>query len=270
MLKFKHLEFGIEELAVVLSLTGKLNEAKSLLSSKFGEISDDEEKGRLLAAHNSLLARNIIMQSNGKPILDQNANNLIDIFSQSKKIIRFGKSTKNGEELISYYEHRDAYLEHSIIHGVAHRFHYPVGNKEIEEKAKSFFSPRTSPKIRKISIEIPSSKILNMPIGGWTTQEEVIALICDDEGAITTEVQQLASDIVNAKWRGITTWINHPGTEYLFTKGYLWIQGEDALWMINSVDVGDSNRLKAETCSKKDFSQKIERLIQTIPNLEEN
>lgn len=268
MSKVIYLEFGIDELAVILSLTDRLREAKALLFGRFGEISDEEERGRLLAAHNSLLARGIIFLNGDKLTLDPNVKNIIDIFSQSKKIIRFSKSTKIGEELISYYEYRDVYLEHSVIQGVAHRFYYPVDSPAIEEKAQSFFSPVSSPKKRNILIDIPSSKILNMPIGSLVNHEEVLALLSNGEETISKELQQLAADIVNAEWRGVTTWINHPDADYLLTKGYLWVQGKDILWTINSVNHGDSSRLRAETCSKKEFSQKIGYLIRTDSDFE--
>jgi hypothetical protein len=108
-----------------------------------------------------------------------------------------------------------------------------------------------------------------MPIGSLANYEEVLALIRNGREAISKELQQLVSDIVNAKWRGVTTWINHPDPDYLLTKGYLWVQGKDTLWTINSVNSGDSNRLKAETCSNKEFYQKISSLIRTVSDFEE-
>ena len=49
-----HFDFGIEEFAVAMSLIKKTEEAKGLLFNAYGNISPEEEKGRLLAAYNSL------------------------------------------------------------------------------------------------------------------------------------------------------------------------------------------------------------------------
>lgn len=75
------------------------------------------------------------------------------------------------------------------------------------------------------------------------------------------ELERLADDIANGEWRGSTIWMERPDDEHLLTRGYLWVQGKNCLWSINSTTSDEANTLQATLCSKDDFDLKIQTLI---------
>lgn len=140
-----HFDFGIEEFAVAMSLIKKTEEAKGLLFNAYGNISPEEEKGRLLAAYNSLFARCLLTYEQKDAALHPDVKKLLDIFFDSRKLIKVGKAVRSGEEVVSFYAHKDGcWLKHSIVQGVAHRFQYPVAAKAILKSINEFLSAHSS------------------------------------------------------------------------------------------------------------------------------
>lgn len=259
--------FGVEEFSVALSLIKRVDEARGLMISTFGKLSQEEEKGRLLAAYNSLFARKLITFDGKDTGLHPNITKLLDIFFSSHKLIKVGKAVDSGEDLVSYYFHEGTWLEHSVTQGVAYRFHYPINEPEISEKISMFLSPTAQTKVAEVSINLPSDLILNAPTGTLGNYKAVMDIIRTGSSKITPTMEQLATDITSGRWRGSTIWMDRPTNDDLLSKGYLWVQGKDRLWVINSNPSSETNTLIAQLCNLDDFNKKIQELVFTKTNV---
>jgi hypothetical protein len=266
MMSKLNFDFSVEEFAVSLSLVKKIEEAKGLLTNAFGKSSPDEEKGRLLAAYNSLFARGLLTYGQGEAALHPDIKKMLDIFFDSRKLIKVGKSVDQGEDVVSYYSHQDGWLEHSIVQGVAYRFRYPVKEKEIQNNISKFFSPHGLSGKTPVCVDMPAD-LLNSPPGMLSNYDTVLAVLSKNIASITPEMNLLADDIVNGEWRGSTVWMNRVDEGNLLLLGYLWVQGKERLWTINSKTSDESFILQAALSSKDDFHLKLHELVFTKPDI---
>ena len=266
MMSKLNFDFSVEEFAVSLSLVKKIEEAKGLLTNAFGKSSPDEEKGRLLAAYNSLFARGLLTYGQGEAALHPDIKKILDIFFDSRKLIKVGKSVDSGEDVVSYYFHQDAWLEHSIVQGIAHRFRYPVKEKEIQNNISKFFSPHGLSGKTSVCVDMPADLLNSLP-GTLSNYDTVLAVLSKNDVSISPEMNLLADDIANGEWRGSTVWMSRVDEESLLLRGYLWVQGKERLWTINSKNSDDSLTLQAALCSKDDFHLKLHELVFTKPNI---
>ncbi len=263
MIKEFNFDFGIEEFAVVLSLTKKTDEANGMIFSTFGKLSSDEERGRLLAAYNSLFARGLLGYKEGEFSLHTGIRKMLDIFFKSRKLVKTGKSVDTGENVISYYAHQNVWLEHSVIQGVAHRFRYPIAKQDAQKNIEKFLLPHSPSNIKKVSVDISSDLILNTSPGNLSNYDTVLNYLKKNGNNISPEMRYLAEDISNGEWRGSTIWMDRSSENQLLSRGYLWIQGKERFWFINSGNSDEPFILRATLCEKNDFSKNIRELIDT-------
>jgi hypothetical protein len=259
------LDFGVEEFAVSMSMFERPEEAKGLLISALGEISPEEERGRLLAAYNSLFARGLIAYSNQHtdPALHSDIKAMLNLFFGSQTLIRVSKISEMSENTVSYYSCNDGWLEHCINEGVSHRFSYPLNEKEITKRISAFLSPQpVSSAQQSLLLKVPTDILFNAPAGTLSNYDELLSILSKDS-EVTDEMKMLADDIVNGQWRASTVWISHPDTEQLLMKGYLWVQGAKRLWKLNSDSAEQSEFLDASLCSQGDFPTIIKNLVRT-------
>lgn len=257
-------DLGIEELAVAISMIGKTEEAKGLLVSVLGEISPEEERGRLLAAYNSLFARGLIAYADQHtdPILDSDIKAILELFFGSQTLIRVSKISEMSENTASYYIGNDGWLEHCINQGVSHRFLYPINEKEVTKRISAFLSPQPVSSVQpSLLLKVPTDILFNAPAGTLSNYDELLGILSKDSES-TDEMKMLTDDVVNGQWRASTVWISHPNDEQMLMRGYLWVQGADRLWKLNS-DSAESEFLDASLCGQGDFPTIIKNLVRT-------
>jgi len=260
-----YLELSVEEFVVAIGIVKKPEEAKGLLINTLGLMSPDEEKGRLLAAYNSLFAHRLLVFGQSEAFLQPDLKKMLDIFFDSRKLIKTGKSVGVGEDLVSYYFYHNAWLEHSIIQGIVHRFQYPINNKVAQQNIEKFFSPHSSSLEgeEKKTIEISTDIFLNLKTGSFSNSDNLLSFLEKTSDDTFPEMKCLAEDIVFGDWRGSTIWIDRPNDEQLLSRGYLWVQGKERLWFINSLNADKSNFLQATLCDERDFTIHLKNLIET-------
>lgn len=117
------LALGLEELVVVLNLLGYSEVAKGLIVTQLGEISPDEERGRLLAANHSLMAREILYLQGGSIRMKEGPARLLGFLIANDYAVRgTARSQSSGEETLTFYVRNGEVVEHRLTHGVVHAF----------------------------------------------------------------------------------------------------------------------------------------------------
>ena len=134
------IRLGLEELAVSLSLVGRPEAAKGFLLSHLGELNEDEERGRLLAAHHSLLAKNILYMEGERPRIKSEFSHILRPLVQSDFFLRCSrKADGEPEQVLSFY-FRDGYIvSHAIEHGVVHELAETDAEDEVIADVLAFF-----------------------------------------------------------------------------------------------------------------------------------
>jgi len=117
------LSLGLEELAVVLNLMGYPEIAKGTLISQLGEMSADEERGRLLAANHSLMARDILYLQGDAIRMKERYAKLLGFLITNDFALRGTMRRKDApEEHLTLYVRKDRVAVHHITHSVVHSF----------------------------------------------------------------------------------------------------------------------------------------------------
>lgn len=138
----ERLSLGLEELVVVLNLLGYPEVAKGLLVTQLGEISPDEERGRLLAANHSLMAKEILYLQGGSIRMEEGPARLLGFLITNDYAVRgTARSIRGTEESLTYYVRNQSVVEHRITHGVIHAFRESVLAAAVDDLAAFTLPP---------------------------------------------------------------------------------------------------------------------------------
>lgn len=254
--------FSVEEFAVIMSVAGRADEAKGLLTSQLGMLSSEEERGRLLSANHSLLARNLLSIRDSQVQVDTDVSELMEKLFMSTSLCRFGRTGKFGEDVLTYYYVSDGLLEHAMSDGVVHRFRFPIPIKDVDNRVWSFFSPVSAARKEDLSLELPIGFITEFDFSNLRTFAKVIEIITKNS-AQTRAAEAFAEDLANGSWRGSMIWIDHEFEDRTFGRGSFCFQGPTHLWLINFVGKSEPPKLRAYQVNMKEFRKHIRSIVAT-------
>lgn len=261
---FFEYSLAIEEFAVSMGLAGRPEEAKGLLLSQFGMLPTDEERGRLLSANHSLLARNLLSIVNGAPELSKELTHVISLLFSTTRLCRFGRTGKFGEDILTYHYSSDGLLEHVITDGIVHSFRTPIRMQDVENRVSAFFSPISNDKNTDLSLELPITFITTFDFTELRMFDKVLETITQSE-VKSKSANAFAQDLAKGNWRGSMIWIDNEFKDRTFGRGSFCLQGAEHLWLINSIENSDPPKLRAYRCTKDQFREHIRSLVATTP-----
>ena len=252
--------FSIEEVAALLAISGMKDVAKGLLMSNFGELSPDEERGRLLAANHSLYVRgHITVNGEGQQVAPEIVE-LLTAFTSSARTLRAGKTGAYGEDVLAFHYHAEQWTENSAQDGVTFSFHGKRSLDDIEAQLMSFFSPVFLGWRKSNPVILPETLISELTPEMRRSEEAVLAFI-QQTAAGHPFAEGLARDFSQAIWRGSLLWMESEAEEDIAMRATLLVQGVDRLWMINSTTQDEQTRLQAQLCSLAQFRQHIHDFV---------
>lgn len=225
---------SIEELIAALGLVGKLVEAKVLINSSFGEISADEEKGRIHSAYHSLLSRKLVFYSNGKAYLNPSFQNILEIFIQSTHGTRLNKTTSLGEDILTIYPQDQDFLIHMNTQEVVHDLKYPLSKEAVIKEIQIFYKPncdQTDP----ISLILPTTHLIDLDAKTRRQYDQVYEYI-KKSNPKDNNSKLLAEDFAYGPWRGSVIGFNADSENNINIQGLLLLQGKNRLWKIVADD----------------------------------
>jgi hypothetical protein len=121
--KALELSLSLEEVVVLLNLMGQAQLARETLHALVGDISPDEERGRLLAANRSLLARGVFHLAGGELQIDPAYTRLLAPLADNHFVLRCAaRRPEQPEEVLAFYVKDGLIVEQRIEYGVAHTF----------------------------------------------------------------------------------------------------------------------------------------------------
>jgi hypothetical protein len=255
---------SLEELAAVISLTGQRAQARALLINNLGDMSPDEERGRMFAADHSLMARDLVSIKDKKPQLHPDLVRIVNGMFGGGVVIRSGKTGAFGEDSLSYYFGFEGWLEHKVRDSVIFTFRLALQPVEVEKAICTFFSPVFTGWHNIPPVDLPGTLLVDLDPVSRRSFDKVLAFIKTVSPG-NKAAEQLAIDFAQASWRGSIFWIYGSGNKDLSSKGTLFVQGPERLWLINSKIIKDQAIFQAELCSATQFQEKIHGFILTKP-----
>ena len=254
--------FSIEEVAALLAISGRKDLAKGILLSNFGELSPEEERGRLLAANHSLYVHGHVSIQGEQQEITPEISRLLSAFANPTRTLRAGKTGSFGEDLRIFFYSEGSWTENAVQDGVIFSFQPERSLEEIEASILAFFSPvflgwrKSDPVIlsETLTSELTSEK--------RRSYEAVLAFI-NTTAAEHPFSDMLARDFAEARWRGSLLWMESENNEDIGMRGTLLVQGADRLWMINSTTVDGKTRMEAQLCSLAHFRKHIHDFVRS-------
>lgn len=135
----KRVRIAIEELAMATSLAGKPEIAKGLLYSAFGEVTPDEEQGRLLAAGHALMSRGLLTVRDGQSRLEDNFNYMVGIVADPETVMNYNLTTEGEDRTLAYYVRGKEVIEQSVEQGVVYALGVAQDPAQVVEGGLAFF-----------------------------------------------------------------------------------------------------------------------------------
>jgi len=115
------LHLSLEEVVVLLNLMGHTLLARETLHAITGPISADEERGRLLAANRSLLARGAFQPTDDGMQIDPTYTSLLTPLADNRFVVRCAaREPDRPEEVATFYVQDDLVVEQRIEYELAH------------------------------------------------------------------------------------------------------------------------------------------------------
>lgn len=259
------LALGLEELAVVLNLMGYPEVAKGALFGQLGEINVDEERGRLLAANNSLLARDLLYLQGDQIRMKSEYAQLLGFLVTNDFAVR-GTVRRKGtaEEHLTYYMRDGRAVEHHITHVAVHAFR-KVTQVEANEALLASLVPAGATPFESTSFTIDERQLDQA--GSLTRNEgeaSAIAFLCGLNVPEDASVL-LADDLRRQNFRSAAMRVRMNMSEGLDAdQGYLVLGGESGrAWHMDIHARNGDARLVVQPATARLMRQSTKALFRT-------
>jgi hypothetical protein len=252
------LEFtlGVEELTAAISLAGQVEAAKGLLVGTFGELSADEQKGRLMAANHALLARGWVTLVEGKPRLDERLAGLITRLFTGGDVLRSGRTGAYGENVLALFPGQGGWLEHRVRDGVVHSLRFPLNKQQASAALEGFFQPVFGGE-QALQVDLPDGLLSDLDPVQRRSFDAALAYI-RQASPDNLDAYLLAEDLARGPWRGSTLRLQVI-EDGMRTRGALWVQGQGRLWQLQAQEGRPG--FQARLCQKKAFQDFLEEIL---------
>lgn len=138
------ISISLEELALLLNLMGYPIVAKGFLVSQLGNIAAEEERGRLMAANHTLLAKDIITLEEGQLHIAAPYSELLDLLPNNDYAVRcILVSQGDTQRMLTYYIRGEQIVEQQIAFGVVHSLRTISSLDEVSEAIYSLLEIHT-------------------------------------------------------------------------------------------------------------------------------
>jgi hypothetical protein len=256
----KNFSLSVEEVALVLSMMDRPNEAHNLMITQLGDMDQDEARARLLAAGNSMLARNwLILDQDGTMHLSEDVVPVAYILSDADFSIRYNRSHSNMDVSLSFHFREESIFAHGIEQGVVHHLREVENANDAIQGGESFFkldqaSPFTCSNsevpynlLEQIKDEEDFSSILK-PLEKFGVPEETRTL--------------LAEDLHEVQYRGSVLRVeygedNVPKSD----EGLLVLRGPERLWLLRPFDRDGERYVTLLPGTEEVFRQEVSAIL---------
>ncbi len=256
---FDNFRLSIEEVALALSIHGSPDAAKLMLLASFGELPPDEEKGRLLAAGHSLVARELLMLNSGKSELAPPMSELVRAMNTYQFALRMEHKSTEADAAITFFIHGNQIIQQSVEQGVAYRFDQVQEQAAIIQRGVRFFN------LTKGVNGINSESLIPFRILEQAREEslEVSAIVANlkNEGVPERVSNLLAEDIKNLRARGSVLRIDNKDNKLISDHGFLILTGESRTWLFPISLLGEERMIRVVTGTPSRFGREIDQLL---------
>lgn len=252
---------SIEEFALLSSLAGQAEVGKTVLHSAFGPLPEDNERGRLLAASHSLLARGWAAIESGKLSINKHLQAAVAIILDHDFLVQISQQSLQGDgKDVSYFAKGPSVVEQQVRDGVVYRLTALPTITSAAEKARTFFSVPADaayPLHSQITSDLALIERLQQAVRAGEDVTEVL-----ETADVPPEVaSSLAEDFHNQQTRISTMRVEERDGVLVAEHGFLTLQSKDRLWLF-VLEAGNSDQVSLLPGTSENIGRELQRLFQ--------
>jgi len=226
-----HVKLGVEELCLAIGLVDKPEVAKVLLYSTFGEMSPEEERGRLLAAGHSLMARNLLFIRDGQSHLVDDLKELLSTLVDNDFVIHCNQEADGIEQVLAYFVKGTTVLEQWVEQDVVYRLSPVPSTEEVVADSLRFFGIQESESFSYPDVEV-SVSVIGRAKEAANEAPETILEIFQNAGVPDALCRPLSEDFRHSEYHGSVIRIEKDREGQLgANKGFLVLKGTKRIWL---------------------------------------
>lgn len=247
------LRLGLEELVVVIGLMGYPEIAKGLLVSQLGELIEDEERGRLLAANHSLMARDLLYLQGDQVRMKPAYARLLSFLTVNDYVVRASiRPLGRLQQTLNIYGRGDQLVSQHVTDEVVYTFGELDGVAQAQDTLMTFLTINGSQPFEVAPFVLDNAHF-----------EEARLMAADGQEALSTYLQDqkvsqgpaalLAQDMHEETMRAAVMNVSVDATAGLVADhGYLILQGKSGrVWLMDIKDMDGSVRLVIQAGAKE-------------------
>ncbi len=229
---FNDYKLGFEELVMAIGLNGEPDIAKKSLVAFTGKSNNDEDRGRLLAASHTLLAKELITldKDTGKLQLQDDLKHIINIITKYQLSLRFSYGPKMAEKILAYYYLDKKIVKHEILPEAVHRLSWVTDQSQILQDGIHFLGFNTCKDFKYQEAEIKQS-LLEKAKEKVTTQPSIVLDYLIKAGVSKKNAELLSDDLLHPDYRGSVLRVERKDGGIVSDRGFLVMMRKPRAWI---------------------------------------
>jgi len=262
MNQLRTIRLSLEELAVSLSMLGNPVLGKGILVSELGQISSEEERGRLSAATHTLMAKEILSLKESKLTPAASFVNLITPLINCDFSIRCSRTTENEpEQVLLFYFRQNLIVKHEIQHSVIHELTEVTETEQVIKDTSLFFELDNLKPFSVATQQMTQTQLENARKYSAKSVNEAKGYLLE-QGFPDIFSQWFAEDLHEAEYRGSTMRVEtSPRNELVSDMGFMLLKGTSGrLWLLEIVTISNEPYVNVRPLSIPRFTQILQNL----------
>ena len=251
----------VEEMALLLSLRKQPELAQELLRAQLGPLTKENVEGRLYAAGHTLMARGeLAVAADGSIHVGEDLDLLANILLDAAHSLRYTRSYRNAELLLTYHFYQDAIYEHQIEQGVVHEIKRVADVEAVAAGGVTFFGLTEASPGAFAPVEIAADVWSEL-----SAPQEYPQLVAKARalGTLNGSAEWLARDLMAANYRGAALWIAYTEDKQpVSDHGFLLLNAPQRTWLVEPRQTEAGAVVRLQLCNAPLFTAKVQELCQ--------
>lgn len=259
----------VEEIAFLISMRNQPAIAQGTMRVQLGPLTKENIEGRLYAAGHSLIARGeLAVAADGSIHVGEDMALLTDILLDSPHSLRFTRTYRNAELLLTYHFYRGAIYEHRLVQGVVHEIEAVANSAAVAVGGVAFFGLDEA----SIAAQAETTASCEIDAAVWnelSVQNEYPQLIAKVRAltVLNGAGEWLAQDLLSANYRGTVLWVSYTEDKQpISDHGFLVLNAPQRTWLVEPKQAvtGDATAeiVQVQLCNADILKAKVQELCQ--------
>lgn len=265
MNQLRTIRLSLEELAVSLSMLGNPALGKGILVSELGQISSEEERGRLSAATHTLMAKEILSLKEKKLTPAASFLNLITPLINCDFSIRCSRTAENElDQVLLFYFRQSLIVKHEIQHSVIHELTEVTNTEQVIKDTSLFFELDNLKPFSVATQKLTQTQLENARKYSAESVNKTKSYLLV-QGFPDIFSQWFAEDLHEAEYRGSTMRVEtSPRNELVSDVGFMLLKGTSGrLWFLEIIPKSDKPYVNLNPLSMSVFTETLQTLFIT-------